>query len=243
MSRGKPISMDQERVSFNLAKLRKGGHTFEVVIDPDNAIAYKKGSAVDIKEVLKGEKIFFDAKKGVFASEADMKALFNSSDPLKVANIILKEGEIQLTTEYRDKLRADKRKRVIAIIHRNAMDPKTKLPHPLVRLENAFEQAKCKIDEFKSAEEQVGDVVKALRSLLPLKIEQVLLQITIPPQYAHQAYGALKRMGDIKQETWGSDGSIVVKFQIPAGLQEEVMEKMNSMTHGGVDINLLGEVQ
>ncbi len=243
MSQGRPISMDKERVSFNLAKLRKGGNTFEVVIDPDNAIAYKKGGDVDIKDVLKGEQIFFDAKKGVFASETEMKSLFNSSEPLKVADIILKEGEIQLTTEYREKLRDEKKRRIIAMIHRNAMDPKTKLPHPLVRLENAFEQAKCKVDEFQSAEEQVGDVVKALRALLPLKIEQILLQIHLPPQYAHQAYGVLKRMGGIKQETWGTDGSLVVKLQVPAGLQEEVMGKMNSMTHGGVEIKSLGEVQ
>lgn len=243
MGQGRPISMDQERVSFNLAKLKKGGQNFEVVIDPDAAIAYKKGAEVDLKDVLKGEKIFNDAKKGVFASDNEMKSLFNSSEPLKVADVIIKEGEIQLTTEYRDKLRAEKKKRIIAMIHRNAMDPKTKLPHPLVRIENAFEQAKCKIDEFKSAEEQVGDVVSALRALLPLKIEQVLLQIDIPAQNAHQAYGVLKRIGDIKQENWGSDGSLVVKLQVPAGLQEEVMSKMNSMTHGGVDIQSLGEAK
>ncbi|MFC1741478.1 ribosome assembly factor SBDS [Nanoarchaeota archaeon] len=243
MGQGRPISMDQERVSFNLAKLKKGGQKFEIVVDPDNAIAYRKGIDIDIKDVLRGEKIFSDAKKGVLAPESDMKSLFNSSDPLKVADIILKQGEIQLTTEYRDKLREQKKKRVIALIHRNAMDPKTRLPHPIARLENAFEQANCKIDEFKTAEEQVGDIVKALRVQLPIKIEQIQLQIDIPPQFAHQAYGVLKRMGDIKQETWGNDGSLVVKLQIPAGLQEDVMGKMNSMTHGGVDIKLLGEVQ
>ncbi len=241
MGIGRPISMDQERVSFNLARLKKGGQNFEVVVNPDSAIAYKRGAELDVKDVLKGEKVFNDAKKGVFASENDMKALFNSSDPLKVASIILKEGEIQLTTEYRDKLRAEKKKRVLALIQRNAIDPKSKLPHPLTRIENAFEQAKCKIDEFRTAEEQVDDVVKKLRTILPLRIEQIVLQIDVAPQYAHQAYGVLKKLGDIKKETWGNDGGLTVQLEIPAGLQEDVMDRMNNMTHGGVEIRIIGE--
>ncbi|MBN1544201.1 ribosome assembly factor SBDS [Candidatus Woesearchaeota archaeon] len=243
MGIGRPISMDQERVSFNLALLKKGGKMFQVVVDPDKAIAYKKGDAVDMKEVLHSEKIFTDAKRGEVSPEADLKALFNSSDAVKVASVILKEGEIQLTTEYRDKLRAEKKKRVLYLIHRNAADPKTRLPHPMTRIENAFEQARCKIDEFKTAEEQVDGVIRQLRAILPIKIEQVLLQIDIPPQHAHQAYGALKRMGSIKQETWGNDGGLTLKFEIPAGLQEEVMDKLNSMTHGGVEIKILGEAK
>ena len=241
MGIGRPISMDQERVSFNLARLKKGGKNFEVVVDPDNAIAYKRGTKIDIKEVLKGEKVFFDAKKGVFAAENEMKSLFNSSDPIKVAETILKEGEIQLTTEYRDKLREEKKKRILYLIQRNAADPKTKLPHPMTRIENAFEQAKCKIDEFKTAEEQIDEVIKKLREILPLRIEQVLLQIDVPPQFAHQAYGLIKRMGTIKKEAWGNDGALIVKLELPAGMQEEIMSKLNSMTHGGVDIKVEGE--
>jgi ribosome maturation protein SDO1 len=243
MGIGRPISMDKERVHFNLARIKKGGKVFEVVVEPDNAIAYKKGAKMDIREVLRGEKIFSDAKKGEAAVESDMKALFNSSDPLKIAGIILKEGEIQLTTDYRDKLRADKKKKILALIQRNAIDPKTKLPHPLTRIENAFEMAKFHIDEFKTAEEQVGDVVKKLRAILPLSIEHVVLRINVPPQQAHQAYGVLKKLGTIRQEAWGSDGSLVIKLEIPAGLQEEVMDKLNSMTHGGVDIQLEKEIR
>jgi ribosome maturation protein SDO1 len=233
--------MDQERVSFNLARLKKGGQNFEIVVDPDNAIAYKRGATIDIKDVLKGEQVFTDAKKGVFAPETEMKSLFNSSDPLKVASIILKEGQIQLTTEYRDKIRAEKKKRILTLIQRNAIDPKTKLSHPLTRIENAYEQAKCKIDEFRTAEEQVDEVISKLRVILPLRIEQMVLEIDVPPQYAHQAYGVLKRLGDIKKENWTNDGSLIVNLEIPAGLQEDVMGRLNSMTHGGVNIKIVGE--
>jgi ribosome maturation protein SDO1 len=243
MSRGKPISYDKERVSFNLARLKKGGKEFEVVVEPDNAIAFKKGSSMDIREVLRGEHIFSDAKKGVLASDNDMKAIFNTDDPLKVALIILKEGEIQLTTEYREKLREDKKKHILYIIQRNAIDPTTKLPHPMTRIENAFEQIKFKVDEFKNAEEQVDDVVKHMMVVMPIRLEQIILQIDVPSQHAHQAYGVLKKIGTIKKDAWGSDGSLSLELQIPAGLQEEVMEKLNSMTHGGVDVHIKKELK
>jgi ribosome maturation protein SDO1 len=241
MGIGRPISMDQERVSFNLARIKKGGKEFEIVVEPDNAIAFRRGEMLDIKDVMRSEHIFSDGKRGVAAADSDLKAVFNTSDPLKVAAVILKEGEIQLTTEYRDKLRADKKKRILYLIQRNALDPRTKAPHPMMRIENAFEQAKCHIDEFRTAEEQVEDVLHKLRPILPIKIEQVVLEIRVPPQHSHQAFGVLKKIGAIKQDVWGSDGTLTVRLEIPAGLQEEVMDKMNSMTHGGVDIKLVGE--
>lgn len=238
MGIGKPISYDKERVSFNLARLKKGGQVFEIVVNPDEAIAYKMKGQGTLDEVLRGKEIFSDAKKGVLAPESVMKSLFGSADPFKVADIILKEGEIQLTTEYRDNLREQKRKRILSLIQRNAIDPKTKLPHPMTRIENAFERSKCHIDEFRTAEEQTDDVIKALRSIIPLKIEQLVLNISLPPQYAHQSYGILKKLGKIKQEKWGNDGGLAVKLEIPAGIQEDVESKLNSLTHGGVDIQV-----
>ena len=238
MGQGQPISMDKERVSFNLARLKKGGQVFEIVVNPDEAIDYKNGKIEDINEVLRGKEVFSDAKKGILAPESSMKTLFGSADPFKVADIILKNGEIQLTTEYRDKLREQKKKRILSLIQRNAIDPKTKLPHPMTRIENAFEQCKYHINEFKGAEEQVDDIVKALRIILPLKIEQIILKINLPPQFAHQSFGICKKLGDIKSENWGSDGSLILKLEIPAGIQEEVMSKLNNLTHGGVDIQI-----
>ena len=58
------------------------------------------------------------------------------------------------------------------IIHRNGVDPKTKLPHPIQRLENAFEEAKIKIDERRSAEDQVKEILDKLRPVLPISFEK-----------------------------------------------------------------------
>ena len=145
---------DKEKVHFNLARLSKGGERFEVIIDPDKAVAYKNGSLKDIKEALKYEKIFSDAKKGLPASESSMQKNFNTSETVGVAEVILTKGDIQLSSAYRDSLREAKRRRLIELIHRNAIDPRTNLPHPVTRLENAFAEAKVKIDEHKNAQDR-----------------------------------------------------------------------------------------
>lgn len=230
------------KLDITLAKVKKGGERFEIVIDPDMAISFKnKKEGVTVRDVLKSEKVFSDSQKGMASSEHKMKEVFGTSDPLKVAEVILNEGEVHFTKEYRESLQEMKRKRIIDIIHRNAIDPRTKLPHPQTRIENAMQEAKVGIDMYRSAEEQVDDVIKKLRPILPISIEVFVVQVTIPPQYAHQSYNILKKYGTIKKDVWGSDGSLIANIELPAGLQEEFLEKLNNLTHGGVDMKVLKE--
>ena len=74
----------------------------------------------------------------------------------------------------------DKSRQVIDFISRQAVDPKTNLPHPPMRIENAMEQIRYPIDPYKPVEEQAKDIVKLLRPILPLKIEQVIVAVKIP---------------------------------------------------------------
>ena len=105
---------DKEKVHFNLARLTKGGEHFEVIIEPDAAVAFKNGSLKDIKAALKYEKVFSDAKKGLLAPETSMQKNFNTSDPDAVAEIIISKGDIQLTSAYRDSLQDAKRRQLEA---------------------------------------------------------------------------------------------------------------------------------
>ena len=232
-------TFDQERVHFNVARLKKGGSNYEVVVDPDKAIAYKEGDQVDLDEVLQAQQVFFDAKKGEHASEDRMEEVFGTTEALEVAKIILADGEIQLTAEHRAKVREDKRKQLVQLIVRNACDPKTKLPHPQNRIENAMEEAKIRIDEFKKAADQVQDVIKALRPILPISMEERELFIHIPAAYAAKAYGVVQGCGKIGKEEWKNDGAWEGTVKVPAGLMQDCMDKVNSVAHGDATIDML----
>jgi len=233
------MTFDKERISLNLARLKKGGNNFEIDIDCDSAVAFKGGQDIDIRDVLKVEKVFSDAKKGLVASETVMKQLFGTSDPLEVAKIILKEGEIQLTSDYRQKIRDQKKKQIIDLIHRNGADPKTHLPHPIQRIENAMEEAKVHIDEYTPVQKQVQEVLKKIRVVLPIKFEIKEIALKISVEYAPKSFSIVKQFGRIIRDEWQKDGSWVVVVEMPGGLEQDFYDKLNAVCHGNVESKVL----
>ncbi len=219
-----------------IARLKKQDSHFEVLVDCEKAIAFKSGETT-LDEALVTNDIFKDIKKGEHASENLLEKIFGTTDKNKVAEIIIKEGEIQLTTEYKSKLREQKRKQVINLIARNSVDSKTNLPHPPQRIENALEEAKVNINEFKSAEEQVQEIVNKIRGILPISYEIKILEIKIPAQFSGQSYPILKKFGNIIKEDWLNDGSLLVTIEVPAGLQNDLFDSLNNLTHGQIEVS------
>lgn len=231
-------TFDQEKVSYNLGRLKKGGETFEVIIDPDKILEFRKHK-VELKETLLYEKVFSDAKKGLEASSELLKQVFETENPLDIAKIILSEGEIQFTQEYRDEKRAEKLNKILAIITRNAIDAKTGLPHPRNRIESAMEEARVKIDMFKDAEDQVEEIVNKLKPIMPIKLAMIEIQVKIPAQFTGKAYASVSKFGKIRQDNWLSDGSWLCSVELPAGIQNEFFDEINKLTQGQVETKIL----
>lgn len=233
------LNPEKSKAPMNLARYKYMGENYEIVVDADKAVEYRNGSNIDLREILMAEKIFNDAHKGLFANEASMKNAFNTTDPLEIAKTILKKGEIQLTAEYRQKLRDEKKNRIIELIHRNGVDPKTNLPHPPQRIENAFLEAKVAIDEHKRAEDQIQDILKKIRLVLPIKFEIREIAVKIPPEYAAKSYSILKNFATIIKDEWQNDGSLVALVEMPAGLQQGFFDALNSATHGNAETKIV----
>jgi ribosome maturation protein SDO1 len=224
---------------FTVARLTKDNEHFEILVKPNKALDYRNGKIPAITEVLAAETIFSDANKGTKVSEEAMKKAFSTIDPLKIADIILKKGTLQLTTDQRRKMVEDKRRQVIDFISRQAVDPKTNLPHPPLRIENAMEQIRYPIDPYKSVEEQAKDIVKLLRPILPLKIEQVVVSVMIPAEYSARGYGAIKTYGTIKREEWRSNGSWYGEIEMPAGAFASLLNKLGEVTKGNGEAKII----
>ena len=224
---------------YTIARFTRDKAHFEILVKPNKALAYRDGKLSGISEVLVTELIFTDANKGKKASEEQMRTVFETIDPQKIADIILKKGTLQLTTDQRRKMIDDKRKQVIDFISRQAVDPKTRLPHPPLRIESAMEQIRYSIDPYKSVEEQAKDIVKLLRPILPLKIEQISLSVIIPVQYAARAYGSIKTFGVIRKEEWRADGSWYGIIELSAGAYVSFLNKLGNITKGTGEIKII----
>ena len=223
----------------SIVKLKTNGQNFEILVDPNSAIAFKGGANIDIRTILAAQKIFSDAKKGLEAPENQMKQIFNTSDPLEVAKVILQKGEVPLTKEYKENLREQKKRQIINIIHRNAVDPQTHLPQPPARIESAMQEAKYHVDEFKDVQKQVQDVLDAIRPILPIRFEVKEIAAKIPAEFAAKSYTIVTQFGKKIREDWQTDGSLVVVLEMPGGLEEDFHSKLNALCHGNVETKIL----
>ena len=219
-----------------IAKLNREGQRFEILVDCEKALALRKGEDVDIRDILASDMIFKDARKGERA--ANLEKIFGTDNPYEIARGIIKSGEVQLTAEYRKKLQEQKKKQVVQQIVKYAIDSRTNKPIPPQRLELAMEQVGVHIDPSKDVEEQVKIVVDAIRPILPIKTEEIVIELIFPSKWAGSAYGIVQKLGKIVRDNWLNDGSWMVDVQIPAGMQEEFYDKVNSFTHGEVKTRL-----
>ncbi len=221
------------------AKYSTQGLNFEILVDCEKAIELKQGKDILLDDAVVTFDIFKDVKKGEHASEHDLKRIFNTEDKSEIIKKIIKDGEVQLTQDYRNKLREEKKLKIVNLIHRNAINPTTNLPHPAARIEAAIEEAKVKIDEFKKAEDQVKEIVDKIRVVLPIKFEIRELEIRIPSKFAGKSYSTLKQYGTVLKDEWQNDGSLKAVLEIPAGLQTELFDKLNSLTHGEIETKII----
>ena len=221
-----------------IAHLDSHGERFELLVDPDLAYLYKTGRKPDLVNVLVVKDVFKDARKGDRHKNEVLQKIFKTTDVYEIAKQIFERGEIQLTTEQRRKMLEEKRKQIVALIAREAIDPRTKAPHPPQRIEKAMDEAKVHVDAFKDAEAQVEGVVSAIRPLLPLKFEKLRIAVRIPPEFAPRAYGTLKEF-NMQRDEWQKDGSLIAVVEISAGMQSGFYDRMNKLTGGRVETKVL----
>jgi len=233
----------EKRVEFgeniSIARYEKEGKSFEIIVDVRKAWEYKTGKNVDLADVVQTFVIYENARKGEKAAEEDVEKVFGTKDVFEVAKIILRKGMLQLTQEQRREFLEQKKKKIVAILARTCVNPQTGLPHPPARIENAMEEAKVQIDIWKSAEEQVKDILKEIQKVIPIKMETLRAAVKFPPEYAGKGYSILGKLGNIVKDEWQPDGSWIALVEIPGGLKGQLISAVNTATKGKAEIKFL----
>ncbi|MEO9308273.1 MAG: ribosome assembly factor SBDS [Nitrososphaera sp.] len=214
------------------------GEKFEILVKPDPALEFKLGKRKDISGVLISDEIYSDSNKGTRASTEKLMKAFKTTDPIAVATMMLQKGDLNLTTDQRRKMVSEKRKQIVDFISKTYVDPRSHLPHPPLRIEQAMDDARVSVDPFRNTDEQIKEILEQLRSIIPLKSENMLLEILVPAQFAAQSYSVLKSFGTLKKEEWQSNGALKVILDIPAAARANVMDRLGSVTKGTASIEV-----
>ena len=215
------------------------GEKFEILVKPDPALEYRLGKRKDISSVLVSDEIYSDSSKGTRASSEKLLKAFKTEDATAIAERIMQKGELNLTTDQRRKMTSEKRKQIVNFISRTYVDPKSHLPHPPLRIEQAMEDGRVSIDPHKSVDEQVKEIVEKLRSIIPLKSENLVLEIIVPAQFAAQSFSVLKSAGTLQKEEWQSNGSLKAILEIPAAARPNVIDRLGSITKGTASVEVV----
>src|SRR5881396_333560 len=205
---------------YVIARVEKAGEKFEVLVKPDAVQRLRDGKEVDLLRELAIDEIFKDAHKGSKASEEKMTEFFG-------------------TTEPRRQMLEAKRRQIVQYIAANAINPQTGTPHPPQRIENAMEEAKVHVDPFKSVEEQVKEILDALRPLIPIRFEKVRIAVKLSAEDSAKSYGDIKSFGTIVKEEWSPSGAWIGVVEMPAGMQTDFLERLNAKTKGNVETRIL----
>lgn len=211
------------------ARIKVKGKNFEISVDLDEALKVRAGSG-NVNAALNSEAIYTDVKRGLAASKAELNYAFDTDDVYKIAEMIMKKGEVQKNQEFRDAEREKRIKQVIDLVLRNAVDQHGR-PYTEERIRKAITEVHFNFDN-RPAEQQMSELITKLSTVIPIKVETKKVKLTIPARYSAQVYGMLK---DYKEsEEWLSNGDLQVVMNIPSGLQIDFYDKLNSVTHGAV---------
>ena len=208
-----------------LARLEKGGNRYEILVDPELVDNWKDDpDSVSLDELLAIDEVWSDAKGGDRPTGESLERVFGTTDLATCVARILSEGSIQLTTMQRRRMVVEKKRQIVNQIASTATDPKTRLPHPHTRIENALDEVRFPIDPFKSTESQVEDAVAALRPLIPLQFITIRLAFKVQGR----DYGGVHQMlrDSIQREEWLSDGTWACVVTVPGGMKNDLIGKV-----------------
>ncbi len=223
----KPLGHQKSQV---IAKLKSKGKKFEILVDFNKAMDFKKSGKGFIQDILIFDVIFSDYKKGLKFKNSDLEEVFGTSDVYKVAQEIIKKGEIAVPIEVKKEERKNKMKQLVDYLARICVDPKTMKPHPPERIKSAIEQLAFHPKDNEDLDSQARSALKLIQKILPIKLETKKIELKIPAAFAARSYGLLK--DSLIKEEWLSDGSFLCVIEKPAASLMDFFDKLNAITHG-----------
>lgn len=208
-----------------LARMEKGGKRYELLVDPNLVDEFKSEPAsVDLNSFLAMDEVFHDIRGGERPTEDAIAKTFGTQDIFEITKTILAKGSIQLTTAQRKARVEQMRQQIVHEIHTQAVDPKTKSPHPKTRIELALTESSYSVDPFKRLDDQVKDALELLKPMIPLSFESIRLAVRVPGS----AYGGSSRIlrPFLEKEQWLENGSWAGIIEIPAGMKDTIYGKL-----------------
>ena len=222
-----------------IARYETGGNRFEILIDPKAAQSYSEGDEIDWEDAIAADGIWNDSAKGERAPDLIVNNTFETTDLIDIYKKILADGTIQLTSQQRKEMVEQKRKRIVAHIVANAMNPQTGGPHPPQRIENAIDEVRYSVDPMETMDKQVEKIIKLIKTLIPISFEKIRVAVKIQAIYVGKCYGQITSLSKIESEEYQKDGSWIGMLEMSAASFAKLEDALGSLTKGTAETKML----
>ena len=222
-----------------IARYETGGNRFEILIDPKAAQSYSEGDEIDWEDAIAADGIWSDSAKGERAPDIIVNNTFETTDLIDIYKKILADGTIQLTSQQRKEMVEQKRKRIVAHIVANAMNPQTGGPHPPQRIENAIDEVRYSVDPMETMDKQVEKIIKLIKTLIPISFEKIRVAVKIQAIYVGKCYGQITSLSKIESEEYQKDGSWIGMLEMSAASFAKLEDALGSLTKGTAETKML----
>lgn len=158
-------------------------------------------------------------------------AAFGTTNQKEICATILDKGELELSAAERKEAVAKKRAEIVSYLHKYYTDPKANTPHPLVRIENALDEVKYRVDSDLPADKQALEAAKKIMLILPLKKSQMGGTMSLPHAHDGAGRGILKKFARVlSQNTTETGTDYVIEF-LPGDYQN-LLSELGKVTGG-----------
>lgn len=231
------MTTEQQIVKFKADK-----QNFEVACKPGAVLKYRQGKLGSLDNVILTDVVFKNFSKADRAKNTELIAAFGTDNMMECIKQIVERGEFQLSAGERKEKQVQKKNEIVTYIHKYYIDPRSKLPHPVARIESALEELKVNIDPDAPADRQALEFVKKLLGKLPLKRSEMGATLTIPHQYVAQCASLLRARVSISKENYTTNGCSYVVSMAP-GDYDKLLADLNKITKGDFQLNVGNQEQ
>eukprot|EP00339_Tiarina_fusa_P006065 CAMPEP_0117030582 /NCGR_PEP_ID=MMETSP0472-20121206/22063_1 /TAXON_ID=693140 ORGANISM="Tiarina fusus, Strain LIS" /NCGR_SAMPLE_ID=MMETSP0472 /ASSEMBLY_ACC=CAM_ASM_000603 /LENGTH=262 /DNA_ID=CAMNT_0004738697 /DNA_START=23 /DNA_END=811 /DNA_ORIENTATION=- len=225
-------------MTTQLVRYKQGKNNFEIMVKPGTVKKYKNGE-LDINSVIETDVIFKNQSKGDRANTTDLANVFETEDNMACIKIILEKGDVQLSAAERKAILDKKRSEIVNYVHKYYVDPKTKLPHPTLRIERAIEELKFRISPDQPGERQAQELVKKLPDVLPIKKCEIVGYLKVPHKHMGSVGGVIAQFVTVVNEKWDGDGCRMEVSLVP-GDYDKFLAELNKYTKGEFQFDVEG---
>lgn len=218
-----------------LVRMKKGKTTYEVMVQEGMVNKFRDGAVNRLDDVVVTQTVWLNASKGLKASSDQLKQSFETDDVQAVLETILRRGEAQESAaERKDKLDS-KRQEIITAIQKNYIAPDGR-PLPVVRIGNALDQIKPRIDVDVDAERQVSAMLPKLTAVMPMKKSAGGMEgtISVPTHLAGAVSSAIRKHATVHREVYGDRA----KFDVEIHAYDLLMKDLGRVTKGQYELSI-----